>query len=101
LKLKARLQTSLFQIRIMSREERIQFENLRFIKDGETNSKNHERRRNTIPIKYKVEEIDVKSFLNKSGWFLDQDNLINEKRSKSIILIQVLTILIPWTWILR
>jgi len=85
----------------MSREERIEFKNLRVIKDGETNSKNHERRRKKIPSKNKVEQVDVKSFLGKLGWFLDQDNAVNEKRSASIVLIQVLTLLIAWTWIFK
>jgi hypothetical protein len=84
----------------MNREEKIELDNLTVIEDRVTYSKNHERS-DKILSNCKVKHVDVKSFLNKLGWFIDQDNQINHKRSALIILIQVLTLLIPWTYIFK
>jgi hypothetical protein len=88
----------------MSRKERIELKNLHLIQVEDTNMKKHERRRrrsNKIRSNHQVDQVDIKSFLNRLGWFLDQDKVVNEKRSTSIMLIQVLTLIIPWTWILK
>ncbi len=51
----------------MSRKGTIKLKNLSVIEDGEKNVKNHERRSNNIQSKYKVKQVDAKSFLNKLG----------------------------------